>query len=100
MSTDPNQTQARPPNPGPEPKPAEVAVAPRPAEVRRPYGMRDDGTAVCVNAEPGTFNHECGKPAVAIGQRLDGFEACFCEHHKWNGAEAKGMARWWEIARQ
>jgi long-chain acyl-CoA synthetase len=28
----------------------------------------------CHNAEPGTFNHECGKPAVWIGIKPNGFQ--------------------------
>jgi hypothetical protein len=42
---------------------------------------------VCHNAEPGTFNHECGKPATFIGTRADGFTSGFCDACKANGWE-------------
>lgn len=48
----------------------------------------------CQNAEPGTFNHECGKPAVWIGTKSNGFEASFCDKCKNHGWEACGFFRW------
>lgn len=65
--------------------------------MRAPYGLQPDGTARCINSEPGTFNHECGKPALWIGQTLDGREACFCEDCRWNGHESLDKVRWWEV---
>lgn len=59
--------------------------------------MEANGKAFCINVEPGTFGHECGKPAVAIGQTLDGKEFCFCEDCRWNGHEGRKMERWWDI---
>lgn len=53
----------------------------------------------CHNAEPGTFNHECGKPAVFIGTRSDGFTSGFCEACKANGWEASNYAHWEKINR-
>ncbi len=43
----------------------------------------------CHNSEPGTFNHECGKPATWIGIRRNGFRSGFCDQCKDHGAEAK-----------
>lgn len=60
----------------------------------RPYGMDDSGAARCVNAEPGTFDHECGKPATWIGTKRSGFQACFCEQCKVTGWDAAGVTQW------
>ncbi|MEQ8653282.1 MAG: hypothetical protein RIC87_12535 [Kiloniellales bacterium] len=62
-----------------------------------PYGMRTDGTADCINAEPGTFSHECNAPAEWIGTKENGFEACFCDACKGGGWEARKMASWRRI---
>jgi hypothetical protein len=51
----------------------------------------------CHNAEPGTFNHECGKPATFIGTRADGFASGFCDECKTNGWEASACTRWERI---
>ena len=32
----------------------------------------------CHNAEPGSFNHECGKPATWIASKATGFRSGFC----------------------
>lgn len=75
------------------------------ATFKHPYGYRSDGRYVCVNAEPGTFNHECGKPADWIGSRParlhrgETFRSCFCDFHKHNGAEARGINEWNRIVR-
>lgn len=63
------------------------------------YGFRDDGTARCINAEPGTFNHECGKPATWIGTAASGSRACFCDACKAGGWDARRMREWEPIAR-
>jgi hypothetical protein len=48
----------------------------------------------CHNAEPGTFVHECGKPATWIGTSARGFRSGFCDQCKRQGHEATG--RTWE----
>ena len=48
----------------------------------------------CINAEPGTFGHECGAVAAVVGTKTDGFQATFCEACKANGFEARGYGRW------
>jgi hypothetical protein len=58
----------------------------------KPYGTRDNGTAYCVNSNPGSFGHECSKPAKWIGKdAATGFEACYCDGCKAGGYEAKGQ---------
>ncbi len=60
-----------------------------------PYGWDSETeTGRCVNVEPGTFNHECGRPAVHIGIKADGFRAMFCSGCKRNGSEARHFERW------
>ena len=57
----------------------------------------------CHNAEPGTFGHECGKPATWIGRAptthtRDGFHRVgFCDDCKANGYEAKQFGGWERI---
>ncbi len=47
----------------------------------------------CINAEPGTYGHECGKPATCIGTRHDtGNEAAFCDDCAMNGHEGRRYA--------
>ncbi len=58
------------------------------------YGEKEDGSARCTNAEPGTFGHECGRPASWIGKKESGFTACFCEECKRFGYEARRMIEW------
>ncbi len=48
----------------------------------------------CHNSEPGTFNHECGKPAVWIGTKANGFRSGFCVNCRQEGFEARGMISW------
>jgi hypothetical protein len=48
----------------------------------------------CHNAEPGTFNHECGKPAEWIGVKKNGFASGFCGKCKTYGFEARGVVAW------
>lgn len=48
----------------------------------------------CHNAEPGTYGHECGKPAVWIGTKQSGFRAGYCDKCKRQGHEARGVTRW------
>lgn len=44
----------------------------------------------CHNAEPGTYGHECGKPATWLGTDGNGFTSGFCDDCKQYGYEAKG----------
>ncbi len=53
----------------------------------------------CHNAEPGTFGHECGKPATFIGTRSDGFACGFCDACKTSGWEANLFTKWEKIKR-
>lgn len=48
----------------------------------------------CHNSEPGTFNHECGKPANWIGTNANGFKSGFCSECKESGYEARTVVRW------
>lgn len=56
----------------------------------------------CHNAEPGTFGHECGKPATWIGTKKQApeahpapaFRSGFCDDCKANGYEAKQFSQW------
>lgn len=66
-----------------------------------PYGLKREygpaefrGKPYCINADPGTFGHECQKPATWIGTKASGFQACFCDDCKANGYEAKGYVDW------
>ncbi|TXH35264.1 MAG: hypothetical protein E6Q98_15850 [Rhodospirillaceae bacterium] len=51
----------------------------------------------CHNAEPGSFGHECGKPATWIGGKPDGFRSGFCDHCKDHGSEARFFEDWKRI---
>ena len=53
---------------------------------------------LCHNAEPGTYGHECGKPAAWLGTTPGGFRSGFCDECKRNGYEARGMKDWTELA--
>jgi hypothetical protein len=48
----------------------------------------------CVNAQPGTYGHECSKPAIWIGTTEKGFAACYCNARKEHGYEAKNVTTW------
>jgi hypothetical protein len=48
----------------------------------------------CHNSEPGTYNHECGRPAVWIGENAKGFRSGFCDDCRHHGHEAKRVQRW------
>jgi hypothetical protein len=48
----------------------------------------------CHNAEPGTFNHECGKPAAFIGTFPSGSRSGFCASCKARGYEARTVTKW------
>ena len=52
----------------------------------------------CVNAEPGSFGHECGAPAIFIGTCIEGgAQACFCAECKERGHDACGYDGWHRI---
>lgn len=49
----------------------------------------------CVNAEPGTFGHECGQPATFVGLNAStGLQASFCAECKERGHEASRYSEW------
>lgn len=48
----------------------------------------------CHNAEPGSFGHECGRPAEWIGELPNGSRPGFCGECKERGWEARGVIRW------
>lgn len=60
------------------------------------YGRAFSGGIVwprCVNAEPGTYGHECSKPATCIGADAEtGAQACFCDDCAMNGSEGRRYA--------
>lgn len=47
----------------------------------------------CHNAEPGTYGHECGAPAVWIGIKGNGWQTGFCDKCKNTGAERRDILR-------
>ena len=52
----------------------------------------------CHNAQPGTFGHECGKPATWLAKMPGGFTTGFCDNCRTHGYEARGMEDWRRIA--
>jgi len=48
----------------------------------------------CTNAEPGTYNHECGRPAQWTATKPNGFESAFCNQCKQHGTEAQQFNNW------
>lgn len=54
----------------------------------------------CANSEPGTFNHECGKPATWIGHmrsdltKTGVFFGRFCDRCKQHGYDARRVFKW------
>ena len=48
----------------------------------------------CSNSEPGTFNHECGKPAKWAGTHPSGHVQHFCDKCRADGWEAKPVIAW------
>lgn len=49
---------------------------------------------LCHNAEPGSYGHECSKPAVWIGTKPSGFQSGYCAACKVQGYEARGVVQW------
>lgn len=56
----------------------------------------------CHNAEPGTYGHECGKPAVWNAENANGFRSGFCARCRSVGSEARGFHGWqpYDLARE
>jgi hypothetical protein len=48
----------------------------------------------CHNAEPGTYGHECGKPAEWLGVTRTGFASGFCDACKRHGYESRDVHDW------
>ena len=49
----------------------------------------------CHNAQPGTYGHECGKPATWVGSiKPGGFQSGFCNRCKIDGYEAREYTVW------
>lgn len=61
-----------------------------PSEAKNLYAV--DG--LCHNAEPGTYGHECGKPATWLGRRAGGDWSGYCDDCKANGYEARECRAW------
>jgi len=51
----------------------------------------------CHNAEPGTYGHECGRPALWIGTKRSGFRSGFCDACRRHGYEARVIVAWQRI---
>jgi hypothetical protein len=51
---------------------------------------------LCHNANVGTFNHECGKPATWVGvwRTNLSFGSGFCDHCMEHGDEAVNFTNW------
>jgi hypothetical protein len=66
---------------------------------RLPSGMESGQPAPrCINSEPGTYGHECGKPARWLGEEIDSgqpFKACYCSKCKESGTEARRGKKTW-----
>ena len=61
-----------------------------PTSYSRPPRGVDRPWPRCINAEPGTFGHECGAVAGFVGTKADGFQAAFCEACRVTGFESRG----------
>jgi hypothetical protein len=48
----------------------------------------------CHNSNPGTFGHECGKPAQWIGTSASGFRSGYCVKCRATGSEARQCVKW------
>ena len=49
----------------------------------------------CTNAQPGTYNHECGQAAKWEGTHdTNGCIQHFCDEHKRDGWEARNITKW------
>lgn len=48
----------------------------------------------CTNAEPGTYGHECNKPAQWEATKASGFTTHYCDECKRTGTEARTYTQW------
>jgi hypothetical protein len=48
----------------------------------------------CTNAEPGTYGHECGKPAQWQAAKPNGYTSTFCDRCRQDGTEARAYGNW------
>ena len=48
----------------------------------------------CHNSNPGTYGHECGKPAQWIGTSSSGFRSGYCAKCRATGSEARQCVAW------
>lgn len=48
----------------------------------------------CHNANRGTYGHECGKPAVWVGEDRNGFRSGFCSDCRNSGDERHNVLSW------
>lgn len=51
----------------------------------------------CTNSEPGTFNHECGRPALYAGTHASGHVQYFCADCRSRGYEARHIKAWRDL---
>ena len=66
-------------------------VPPRPASEATSLYATD---GLCHNAEPGTYGHECSKPATWLGLRPNGSWIGYCDACKADGTEARQSREW------
>lgn len=52
----------------------------------------------CHNAQPGTYGHECRKPATWIGTHPSGWQSGYCDACKANGYETRECVKWTPVA--
>lgn len=57
-------------------------------------GMSYATDGKCHNVQPGTYGHECGKPAEFIGTTWNGFRSGFCRKCRESGYEAREVVKW------
>lgn len=48
----------------------------------------------CTNAEPGTYGHECEKPAQWQATKPNGYTSTFCDQCRQHGTEASHYNHW------
>ena len=62
------------------------------------YDPATDGK--CHNSEAGWYNQECGKPAVWLGTKANGFQSGFCARCRTDGWERNGYVTWAEYPKE
>lgn len=60
-----------------------------------PNSYATDGK--CHSSEPGSFGHECGRPAAFVGTKANGFRSGYCAECKEHGSEARGVVSWSKV---